>query len=197
MDQFQERYLEHKERKTNTLDNQEGVLYQPNTKEELETFKKILLNRRSQRIFNKEEITKEEIELLEQAIIHSPSSCNRQAIYIKYVDPYIAEQYLVGGKRWSDKANKVMLVFASRLAYKNPAELPFMPYLDAGFVGQSVYLMAEALNIGCCFVNPNIREENKDLFNQIHNKEDDYFCGAIILGKYDIKAKQPPLRKII
>ena len=72
---------------------------------------------------------------------------------------------------------KGYMIMASKLAYKNPKELPFMPYLDAGFVSENIYLMCEVLNIGCCFVNPNCDLE-----------EEDYICGAIIIGKYDKKA---------
>lgn len=71
-------------------------------------------------------------------------------------------------------------------AYKSPAEVDFMPYLDAGFIGMNVYYSATALGLGCCFVNPNIREENRKEFNSIFNKE--YrFCGAIALGNYNKK----------
>ena len=192
-DIYQDRYLDHQKRKTKSLEDFQGEDKINYNKKEIDTLFKILSNRRSQRIFNDELVLPEHIELIEEAIRVSPSSCNRQAVYIKRVDPIMAEKYLVGGKGWLYKANKVLFLFASKDAYKSPNEKTFMPYLDAGFVGQNIYLMCEVLGIGCCFVNPNIREENKEKFIEIFG--DDYFCGAVALGHYDKKAKKPPLRE--
>lgn len=194
MDEFQERYLEHQERKRESLENFKGNEKTTYTNEEKETLLKILSNRRSQRIFNDEMVLPKDIKIIEDAIRITPSSCNRQTIYIQRVDPRMAERFLVGGKGWIGKANKVLFLFASKEAYKSPNEKAFMPFLDVGFVGQNIYLMCEVLGIGCCFVNPNTREENKEAFIKLFG--DDYFGGAVALGHYDKKAKKPPLRDI-
>lgn len=195
MDKYQERYQNHQERKTASLEKFEGTKKKEYTKEQLEVFKSILENRRSQRIFNDIPLTKTELEFIEEAVRLAPSSCNRQAVYIRYIDRDIAERLLVGGKRWINKADTVLLIFASAEAYKSPNEKGFMPFLDTGFVGQNIYLASEVLGIGCCFVNPNIREENKEEFVQMFGN--DYFGGAVALGNYDVKSKRPPLRESI
>lgn len=192
MDLFQERYLDHQKRKTDSLEDFKGNNKIEYTFLESTAIKEILYNRRSQRIFNNVPISDENIEWILKAIQIAPSSCNRQAIYVVETTPETAEKYLVGGKNWINKANKVLLLFADKEAYKSPNEKTFMPYLDAGFVGQNIYLMCEALSLGCCFVNPNIRDENKQSFNELFGE--DYFCGAVALGNYDKKAKTPPLR---
>lgn len=194
MDEFQERYLNHQERKSKSLENFEGDDKVEYPFDEYDSLFKVLKNRRSQRIFNNQPIVSGTLALLMEAIRLSPSSCNRQAIYVKEVDPHKIEQLLVGGKGWIKNANKVLLIFADKLAYKSPNEKSFMPFLDAGFACQSIYLVCEALGLGCCFVNPNIREENKQLFVNAYG--DDYFCGAVALGYYDKKSKKPPLRDI-
>lgn len=194
MDEFQKRYEDHQLRKSKTLEERSGDEFQKNY-ESFPYIKRIMENRRSQRIFNDELIADCEINEILNAIRISPSSCNRQAIYIKEVRPEDIEKYLVGGKNWINKANRTFLLFADKIAYKSPNEKQFMPFLDAGFACQNVYLICEALNIGCCFVNPNIKEENKQSFmNEYGN---DYFCGAIAIGRYDKKAIKPPLREII
>ena len=71
-----------------------------------------------------------------------------------------------------------------------------MPYLDAGFVAQSIYLVAEALGVGACFVNPNIREANKGAFNDEYNQAGLRFCGAMALGYYDVRGPESPKRGI-
>lgn len=195
-DEFQDRYLDHQKRKSKSLENFDGNNKIEYSLLEQTTLKEVIMNRRSQRVFNDISISDEEMEWILRAIQYAPSSCNRQAIYVKEVKPTEIEQLLVGGKNWINKANKVLFLFASKEAYKSPNEKGFMPYLDAGFAAQNIYLMCEVLGIGCCFVNPNIREENKELFKNLYNQEEDYFCGAVALGHYNKKAKEPPHREL-
>jgi nitroreductase len=192
IDKYQERYLNHKERKT--VNATVNVDYKYYTHSDMLSLLLVMQRRRSQRTYNEVCITDEEIAYITEAINSTPSSCNRQAIYLIPITQEIADKYLVGAKNWVMNADKVFLVMADKLAYKNPAEQSFMPYLDAGFVGQSIYLMSEVLNIGCCFINPNIRDENKEDFKSLYG--DDYICGAIALGHYDTKAIKPPKREL-
>jgi len=194
MDEFQDRYLEHQNRKKDFIENQLGHYKIGYEKKEKQAFNKVLRNRRSQRVFIKEEVSDELINELCEAVRISPSSCNRQAVYIRETSPEYAEQMFVGAKNWSKNANRVLMLFADKIAYKSPNEKAFMPFLDMGYAGQSVCLMAETLELGLCFVNPNIREENRQEF--IDKYGDDYFGGSFIIGHYDNKAKIPPLRSI-
>lgn len=183
MDKFQERYLEHQENKLNRISNNKAIDY---TTKDMKSLLRIMKNRRSQRKFNHIEIGN--LSFIDEAIKISPSSCNRKAIYYLPCDGEVAEQFLVGGKNWLKYADKVILLFGNKKAYKSPNEIGFMPYLDAGFVAQSIYLLSEVLSIGCCFINPNIKD--KEEFEQMFGN--DYFCGAVALGYYDKKAKEPP-----
>lgn len=188
MDKFQERYLIHQERKKKIISG-EVEQFVALKKNENPNFFSVAGRRQSQRIFNEERILDDKLDLIKETIINTPSSCNRQAVQVKIVrssdDKDRIEEFLVGGKGWINKANVIMLLMADMEAYKSPAEVDFMQYLDAGFIGMSAYYAAETLGIGCCFVNPNIREENKEKFEKIFNKEKYKFCGAIALGHYD------------
>lgn len=190
MDIFQQRYLGHIERKKK-FQTTDKIFY---SSKEVRFLIKVIKNRRSQRVFNQKLITEKEINLLLESIKHAPSSCNRQAIYIKIFDKI--QDILVGGKDWMGEANKIFLIFADMKAYKSPNEIDFMPYLDAGVVVENIYLMAEILKIGVCFINPNIWDNNKEGFNDLYNREKNRFCGAIALGHYDRKAIVPPKRTI-
>ena len=173
MDVYQDRYLEHIENKMKR--KQEKHIY---SDEEHNTFTKIMLNRHSVRRFNDNKINEvDALELMQIAISVAPSSCNRKGIYYKEVTPEYAERVLVGGKNWVGKANRVFFLFGAKQCYKNPKEIAYMPYLDAGFVAQNIYLLCEVCGIGCCFINPNSREPIES---------DDYFCGAIAVGDYDV-----------
>ena len=191
-DIFQNRYIEHQDRKKRTLEIDDGEECFINY--DIINFLDIVYSRRSQRIFNNKEIGEIELNTLIDSIVDAPSSCNRQAISVKILNDLSEMDLLVGGFGWAKKAKIAMLLFANMDAYKSPNEREFMPYLDAGFVGQNLYLTAEAMGLGACFINPNIREENKERFGELYNKENLKFCGAMVFGHYDKKAPRPPKR---
>lgn len=189
---YQEKYLAHQERKAKSLTSTYGVAFKDRSKKDKEVFFDILKKRSSQRVFNNEKIAEHELDDIKKAIILAPSSCNRSAVFTRLVtkreDKEFLSGILVGGVGWIYRADTILLLFADMGAYKNPAEQDFMPYLDAGVIVQTVYLTAEAMNIGCCFVNPNIRIQNEKLFKQRFDVMDNLlFCGAIALGKYNFK----------
>lgn len=188
---YQERYLRHQQRKKESLTSNFGTqAYEKFKKKDKDSFAKITEARRSQRVFNGKEITEQELAYIEEAIRHAPSSCDRKAILSYPVKSRERKELLggmlVGGVGWIHRADTIILLFADMEAYVNPIERDFMPYLDAGVIIQQVYLSAEVQNIGCCYVNPNIRDQNKHYFEQRFGKG--LFCGALALGKYTKKA---------
>ncbi len=162
--------MEHIENKMNR--DQERHLYNAET---IKGVYEVIENRKSVRRFTNRELGESIYHIIKKALETSPSSCNRKGIYAEEVSPVYAERVLVGGANWIAKADKVFFLYGARECYKNPKEIAYMPYLDAGFVGQNIYLLCELYGIGCCFVNPNLREELDS---------NDYFCGAIAVGDY-------------
>ncbi|MHA1304385.1 MAG: nitroreductase family protein [Candidatus Heimdallarchaeaceae archaeon] len=189
-DKYQNRYLAHQRRKARLLANTLGSHeYYKYTKREQDIFYGILENRCSQRSFNKEPI---DIKKILQAIETAPSSCDRKGVEVRIIDDKdkkaLLSGLLVGGVGWIQRANTILLLIANKDCYKNPAEKDFMPYLDAGVIIQTTYLVCEVMNYGCCFVNPNIRENNIDFFKERFDiKDNELFCGALAIGKYDFK----------
>ena len=187
-DPYQERYLEYQARKQRNLTG------------ELNPVLAALRTRQSQRIFNGRPLGDDVLHEIYEAIRLAPSSCNRQAILIKPVTDSDNKarlvRLLVGGRGWLGRAGIVLLMFADLLAYKSPGEKEFMPYLDAGFVGENAYLAAEVLGVGACYVNPNIREKDVAEFNRAFNPRGHLFCGAVALGRYDARAPEPPKRAL-
>lgn len=190
-DVYQDRYVAHQERKAKLLyASQYGDYeYRKYSDKEKELFFEILNNRVSQRTFNKEPI---DLEPILKAIETSPSSCGRKGVSVKVIEDRDSKDLLsgllVGGVGWIHRADKILLLVADMDCYKNPAERANMPYLDAGVIIQTAYLACEAMNYGCCFCNPNIREQNIPFFKERYGITDNLvFCGAIAIGKYDLK----------
>lgn len=196
MDIYQKRYLAHQKRKAESLAGKEGV---ENCVVEDDVLS-VIRARVSQRIFNNKPIIPENMVKIYESICLAPSSCNRQAILIKMIvvdtDKQRLDNLLVGGKDWLAGARVILLLFADMAAYKSPAEIEFMPYLDAGIVIENVYLAATALGIGVCYVNPNIQKEDKTAFAQRFNPRGLRFCGALALGLYDVRAARVSKRRV-
>lgn len=199
-DIHQERYLAHQAKKKNQLAFSKGSDEQTIlNKADFEAFRRVVLERRTQRLFNRTPITPKELENILSLATKVPNSCNRQSIYAKVIESRdekdLLSGLLVGGVGWCHRADKIILLFANENSYKAGDEILYMPYLDAGVVVQQIYLTATALNIGCAYINPNIRENNQDYFSERFG--DNLFCGALALGNYDIKVEETPKKEIL
>lgn len=165
-DIYQKRYTEHQQRKKITLMN-------------------ILKERHSDRAFSDEDVEHSLIDEIIASIEYCPSSCNRHGVYAKVVNTRNEKELLggvlVGGVGWIHRAKYIILLFADQKAYKGSGELTYMPYLDAGCIVQQFGLIASANDLSGCFVNPNIRQQNKEHFQKIFGV--DIFCGAFAVGK--------------
>lgn len=182
---YQDRYLNHQKRKKESL---QGKYEKEKTYSngEIKTVKEVFKNRKSSRVFNGESVElKDILEMVET----SPSSCDRKGVGYKVIerreDKELLSGLLVGGIGWINRADKIILLYSDMEAYQSPAEKDFMPYLDAGVMIQSFYLACEVLGVKVCYVNPNIREDNKEFFNSVFFPElsGHKYLGAIILGK--------------
>lgn len=188
-DKFQDRYLAHQKRKGEILKSFYGTKnFKKYNEQEQSVFVEILKNRRSQRAFNREPV---EIDRILALADYRPSSCDRRSVQIKVIserdEKDLLGGLLVGGTGWVHRADKVLLFIAWTDAYKSPAEREFMSYIDAGVLAQTLYLICEAMNVGSCYINPNIREENKKFFHERFIDEGYQYVGAMAIGNYDLK----------
>jgi len=175
--------------------------YEAHQKKKKKQLSELLENRVSQRIFNGEPIPRQDINHLLKNMAKAPSSCGRQAVYAKVIEDRTEKEMLgallVGGVGWIHRADKIILLFADEMAYKAGGERNFMPYLDAGAVLATAYLICEDMGIGCCFVNPNIRVKNHSIFGERFNQWGNIFCGALAVGYYSKRPKPSPKKKSI
>lgn len=199
---YQGRYVRHQERKKDQLMYSKGLHMQLRHVPELF---EALDRRRSQRVFNKEQITALELDQILTAATMSPNSCNRHGVLVRIVserrDKELLGGVLVGGVGWVHRAHTVILFLADPIAYASPNEKDFMHYCDVGFKAMSMWLVAETLGIGACYINPNLG--NKDVFIKNFGKHEDrelIFCGALALGRFDVRpeqAERPAIKDII
>ncbi len=168
-DKYQTAYLTHREKKKKELQNC-SIPLSNYTYDEIKAIIKVISQRRSRRVF-KSKTDGETIKHLKVMANLAPSSCNRHGIFLRFASKRLIG-LLVGAKGWADKGT-VLAFYANMTAYKSPYEKEFMPYLDTGFMAQNIYLICEALGLGCCFINPNT-------YNKYKNKY--LLTGAIAIG---------------
>lgn len=185
-DRYQQRYQAHQERKKCQLAFSEGEPVKPFTKAAHTALWNVLERRRSQRVFTTQPIEQEKLDKIIEAAALSPSSCNRHGVLIKVAsdrrEKALLSGIVVGGVGWIHRADKIVLFLADPEAYKSPNEKDFMHYCDMGFAAMSMWLVADSLNIGACYVNPNV--SHKEIFAQQYGPY--IFCGALALGHYDL-----------
>jgi nitroreductase len=202
IDVYQVRYLAHQARKKQQMTGGDTETPRKWSDNEARSFIDFMHSRRSQRTFNRDSITIWEMDMLLDSATYAPSSCNRHGIGLHVVREQSRKELLggllVGGVGWVHRADTVVLLMADPEAYKSPNEKEFMHYCDAGFTAMNMWLTAEALNIGCAYINPNIREENRQLF--VDTFGDRIFVGALAFGKYDTRpreAEHPNIEEIV
>lgn len=165
MDVFQQRYLAHQARKAKVL-------------------AELLAERYSERVFDDRPVDPDLLADLLKVAERAPSSCDRRGVSAKPVTDRdgraLLGGLLVGGVGWVHRAPAILLLFGDPAAYKAPGEAAFMPYLDAGVIVGHLYLTAAAVGLRCCFINPNIREHNRDHFANVFGGG--IFCGALAVG---------------
>lgn len=191
-DVYQDRYISHQEKKKRQLMFSEGEEKKDLPKSFIQSTEQLLKYRRSQRLFNNKPIEEKDLIKILDAATYAPNSCNRHGIKLKVVtdrtDKSLLNGILVGGVGWVYRADIVILFIADQEAYKSPNEKDFMHFCDVGFTAMNMWLTAESLNVGACYINPNIMPVNKSIFENRFGKG--IFCGALALGNYDVRVKK-------
>lgn len=193
IDTYQRRYLEHRERKAEQLAAAPTEVPMKGCELRTDYMWRCPAwdGRRSVRVFRSCPIYPGTWSKLVPAVRNAPQSCNRQALRIKVVKGSQVGDLLAGGEGWLGGAPTVMLIFADMAAYKSPVEREFMPRLDAGVMLATIVYVATADGLGSCIVNPHIRPEHRETFDERFNAEGRLFCGAVALGYAAIIPEAP------
>lgn len=149
-----------------------------------EVLREIMLRCHSDRLFAPEGVAADVLARVVAAADTAPSSCDRHAVRVRVVRERDAKArlggLLVGGVGWVHRAPAILLLHADPAAYKAPGELAFMPFLDTGFAADRMLLAAETEGLKHCFVNPAIREADREHFQK--SFEIELLGGAVALG---------------
>jgi nitroreductase len=175
-DEFQSRYLAHQTHPGGKRDELIALMKE----------------RHSNRRFDDKQVEPELLSTLLDSLRHCPSSCDRFGTRVKIIqdrdDKALLNGFLVGGIGWVYRAPTVLMLFANQEAYKggdNGDEVNYNSYLDAGVIAQTAMLAATSLGLHTAFINPQIRQADREYFYKRfkpNDWENALFCGAICIG---------------
>lgn len=117
-------------------------------------------SRRTVRHYTKESVSLQKIEMLIDAAIWAPSSCNRQPLFFVVVTNDDLKKTIARSaynQRQILDANFVIVVFVDLSKYDTP-ENNLAPILDTGVAMQNILLMAHALGLGACPIAGKLEE---------------------------------------
>lgn len=177
MDPYQEAYLAHQERKKEVLI-------------------RLMEERHSERMFSDEPVDDELLQQILETRLAAPSSCDRHGVHISVERERdrkaLLGGLLVGGVGWIHRAPVILTFWGDPVAYKAGNEREWNPFLDAGFLGEQIFLYVTAIGLKACFVNPQVRDFNQqhfqNVFSPMFGPEDDdlapigIYCGAMAIG---------------
>lgn len=197
---YQQRYEKHQARKKKQLTNSASMNKAGSFRSVVRVgdMLNILRHRRSQRVFitppSVSGLNDRAMELLFHSANIAPSSCDRHGIRIRVVrdrrEKELLSGLLVGGVGWIHRAEVIFLFLADKRAYVSPNEKEFMHYCDVGFTAMSMWLTAESMGLGACYVNPNLVDADVfySKFGSIESPDNiGIFCGALAIGSYDVR----------
>jgi len=121
---------------------------------ETEQFQKLIRVRRSRRIFENIPLTHEEKKMINEAAQQIPSSCNRQTLYLIFVEDPLLKKFvsdtIPGGHQFFFQAPCVLLLLSDAGDYRYPDDR-MVPYIEGACAVQNIYLLCETMELGCCW----------------------------------------------
>jgi nitroreductase len=119
-----------------------------------ENLMELLRHRRSRRVFIDMPLTEAEKIAICNAAQYAPSSCNRQTIYLIFVEEPQLKEFVAstvpGGYQFFSKAPCILLLISDAGDYRYPDDR-VMPFIDGAAAAENIYLLCETMGLGCCW----------------------------------------------
>lgn len=121
-----------------------------------ETMLNLMQQRRSRRIFVNTPLTDPEKNAICQAAQSAPSSCNRQTLYLIFVEEREQKEFIAstvpGGHQFFSAAPCIVLLVSDAGDYRYPEERT-IPFIDGAAATENICLLCETMGLGCCWAS--------------------------------------------
>jgi nitroreductase len=154
-----------------------------------EKLMELLRIRRSRRAFINEPLTENEKIAICNAAQYAPSSCNRQTIYLLFVEEPQLKEFVAstvpGGYQFFSKAPCILLLLSDAGDYRYPEDRT-VPFADGAAAAENIYLICETMGLGCCWGSYSsfggiIRE--RELRKKLKIPDTHLIVGCLAVGK--------------
>lgn len=119
-----------------------------------ENLMKLIRQRRSRRIFVDTPLTDSEKIAICRAAQYAPSSCNRQTLYLIFVEDRQLKEFVAstipGGCQFFSQAPCILLLISDAGDYRYPEDR-MVPFIEGAAAIQNIYLLCETMHLGCCW----------------------------------------------
>jgi nitroreductase len=119
-----------------------------------EDLMELMQQRRSRRIFTDTPLTNAEKSAICQAAQTAPSSCNRQTLYLIFVEEPELKGFIAstipGGHQFFSQAPCILLLISDAGDYRYPEDR-MVPFIEGAAAVQNIYLLCETMGLGCCW----------------------------------------------
>jgi nitroreductase len=119
-----------------------------------ENLMSLMRQRRSRRIFIDTPLTDSEKTAICQAAQYAPSSCNRQTLYLIFVEERELKKFIAstipGGCQFFSQAPCILLLISDAGDYRYPEDR-MVPFIEGAAAVQNIYLLCETMGLGCCW----------------------------------------------
>jgi len=119
-----------------------------------ENLMSLIRQRRSRRVFIDTPLTDSEKAAICQAAQYAPSSCNRQTLYLIFVEDRELKEFVAstipGGCQFFSQAPCILLLISDAGDYRYPEDR-MVPFIEGAAAVQNIYLLCETMGLGCCW----------------------------------------------
>lgn len=154
------------------------VPFKPHSAVEAKAVRRIIVQRRSIRVFSQTPVAEAELGQVAEAGSFAPTSCNAQPlIFLSLTDRDVVRQVFEaasGAKGWAHTVPSAIVVASDRRHYK-PFEQHLVMFQDIAAGIQNCLLMCEALNLAACWVS---------LISDSHIKNEKSLCALLGLPEH-------------
>ncbi|MFX0139009.1 MAG: nitroreductase family protein [Candidatus Hodarchaeota archaeon] len=148
----------------------------------------LMKKRRSRRFYSSTPLNKKEKDLLIEAAIYAPSSCNRQSIRFIFIEEPNLKKFVSecvpGGREFFNLAPTIIIALADKRDYRYP-DGRVTPYQDTAAAIQNLLLIAETMDLACCWASLTSYEDiiNEAKFRNLLNiPEFLLITGSVAIG---------------
>ncbi|MDD5327100.1 MAG: nitroreductase family protein [Phycisphaerae bacterium] len=154
-----------------------------------ENLMSLIRQRRSRRIFIDTPLTDSEKTAICQAAQYAPSSCNRQTLYLIFVEERELKDFIAstipGGHQFFAQAPCILLLLSDAGDFRYPEDR-MVPFAEGAAAVQNIYLLCETMGLGCCwgsYTSFGSVDREKEVRNRLKIPDTHLIVASLAIGK--------------